>query len=162
MKLAILPFQTFHPQHSLLLFLPFLILLQLISSVKSVDMPPMPFVKPVHDAFRKAPRVKPLLNDTAFRRDLPVKPLLKSEYGKDPPVTPLLNSAFKRDPPTKPLLSLARSAAELTCDHRLYQVMWTGCHKKSPLLFAADLKILIWAILGIQFGPFKLKGSFFY
>ena len=45
--------------------------------------------------------------------------LLKSESRKDPPVKPLLTS------------SLARSAAELTCDHRLYQVMWTGCPKST-------------------------------
>ena len=89
MKPPILPFQTFQ----------FSLILQLISSVESVDTPPV----------TSSPPVTPLLNG-AFRRG--------------PPLTPLLSEAFRKDPPVKPLLtsSLARSAAELTCDHRLYQV----------------------------------------
>ena len=78
MKPPLLPFQSLQPQLSLLLSF----ILQLIGSVDSADIPPMPSV------------------------------------------TPLLNDALRKDIPIKPLLSLARSAAELTCDHRLYQVMW--------------------------------------
>ena len=73
-----------------------------------------------------------------------------------PPVTSLLRDLYRKDPPVKSLLpsSLARSTAELTCDHRLYQVEDQDKLSDSDqsILYTVYYTVYRWG-LGLIYGP---------